>query len=129
MNDLTLVTATLMDAVSALESRDTPLTPLEKVKLKALRLNLETALCATPVTFGTPAHFVQPQHGHIADPLEERFRTVYAVSVRIHTEARSLVHEVSLQIARARALTNELRSGLARSERNCAMLSEILRPN
>ena len=129
MNDLAFVTATLKGAVSALESREGPLTPLDRMKLKSLRLNLEAALRATPVTVDLPVPFAQQHHHHIADPLEERFRTLRAVSVMVQTEARSLVHEVRIHISRARALTNELRAGLANSERHCAELSETLRAN
>ena len=45
MNNPAII-ATLKGAINALERRETPLAPLEKMKLKTLRLNLEAALAS-----------------------------------------------------------------------------------
>jgi hypothetical protein len=122
MNDLNVV-VTLKGAIQALEKRDEPLAPIEKIKLKALRLNLEAAQRAEGIGASCP----QPQ-GRALDPLDARFRTLHALSVTALAEARSLLQDVRQQIARARSLTDEVRLALTRSEHTCATLNKTLAP-
>jgi len=127
MNDLTVVLVQLKDAIESLQSRGHDLTPLEKLKLKALRLNLHAAQ-DTPVEstrMGTICPF--PSSNAVApDQLEQRLRALRALSVETRAETRLLLAEARTHVARGRSLCDAVRLASETYELGCTAISDAL---
>jgi len=117
MNDLTVVLAKLTDAIESLQSRVQDLAPLEKLKLKALRLNLQAAQGCLTETSGTATIHAFPVKDRLAtEPLEEKLRRLDAMSARTRAETRLLITEARQHIARSRTLQDAMLSIIQGSE-------------
>jgi hypothetical protein len=111
MHNVTFVLAKLQDAIKSLESREQDLTSLERLKLKALRLNLDAAQdvpAETASRTGTICQFPRSD-GLMADRLEEKLRALQTLSRQTRAETKRLLAEASTHVARGRSLCDAVR--------------------
>jgi hypothetical protein len=118
MNDLAVVLVKLQGAIESLQSREQDLTPIERLKLRALRLNLD-------VVQGSPTEMAQfpAEDEDTPDPLGEKLRLLRAISRETMNETRLLLAEAQSQIARGRSLCDAMRLAVERSELGCEQLA------
>ncbi len=129
MNDLTGVLVKLKDAIESLQSREQDLTPLEKVKLKALRLNLHAAQDAPAEPARTGTIYPFPRSDALApDRLEERLRALQALSIKTRAETKRLLAEAREHVARGRSLCDAVRLASECYEVGYNELSSALSP-
>ena len=124
MDDCSDIALTLNGAIESLQSREPGLTPLEKLKLKALRLNLHIVQggSAEPVEIG--AFSPRPASEDVTMvSLEARLSRLEAYGRATRAETRFLIGQARSHIAQGKALCDDIRRAIERNRLDCRRLS------
>ena len=100
------------------------LAPVERLKLKALRLNLVAAKACLPAARGEAIiHYLPPRRPPAHAEFDARFRSLVAQSVAMQTENRALLSEMHHQAALTKLLCKTLRQAMEHSRQGRMQMS------